>query len=700
MLFWLFACQSYSITISPQTPTTTDTLSFSVYDHSGNRVQTTEVLWLENDIGRVDYPTVDPHWTDKNESWKVQVTLDNGEKLLSDAVVIGNSLPTAEFSFTPEQPTADYDVTCHVETYDEDGDEVSHIIWWSKDDIVVDSPVLPANQASEGEWICHTLLEDDSEKIEHTTFVYLAPLSALPDTSNMLHNTSFEEMESNAWNYDGCSIVGTYQNHIPVDGNNMLVGGQDDCQATQNINVVEYGILPQHVDSLRLRLHIDGYLANKGTSDDYDDQIKFRVFFLDAEGAILAELHSLFAGEGEWIYRDAQRVLPVGTRSIQVQVFADWRADQWNDSFADAISLRIEPANMQEASVQKYPMLQDYRQDAMKIIWETDGSDHDPVVLWGDDLENSITNIRSTWIDEDHVVHVAEIEGLSPSQTVSYHVPVDDVAPSMLTTAPEEGDNFSMVWLGDNQEAYTRFTQHIEHFSQRNPNMLFVVGDLVQFGSKHDEWRQMWWEPLQTNSFAQTTPVLAARGNHDLDHPYAYAYVDLPENSSSYAFMYGDVYILVLNSHADLFPSPDPSFSGQYEYIEAQLQSAEAQSARFRIAAFHQAPYSNSSASSTPDQIYGNKGIRDFWVPLFEEYDVDVVIGGHYHSYQRGERNGITYLVTGGGGSTLLVQNFDTWDWMDLNLTYQYTMMYRENDVLRWETYNLDDILIDSFVVE
>ena len=160
--------------------------------------------------------------------------------------------------------------------------------------------------------------------------------------------------------------------------------------------------------------------------------------------------------------------------------------------------------------------------------------------------------------------------------------------------------------------------------------------------------------------------------------------------------MYGDVWILVLNSHADLFPTNNPDFPGQYEYIAEELQSDVAQNAAFRLVAFHQAPYSNSSTSSTPDQIYGNAGIREFWVPLFERFDVDSVISGHYHSYQRGELNGIQYLITGGGGSTLLQQQFDVWDWLSLNLTYQYTLMIREGNELRWETYDLDENLIDK----
>jgi len=42
------------------------------------------------------------------------------------------------------------------------------------------------------------------------------------------------------------------------------------------------------------------------------------------------------------------------------------------------------------------------------------------------------------------------------------------------------------------------------------------------------------------------------------------------------------------------------------------------------------------------------------WVPLFEEYGVQLVLSGHDHNYQRFAcRNGVTYVVHGGGAAGL-----------------------------------------------
>ncbi len=700
-MFWLtvWACSEPTIYLNPIAPDTTDELEVIVEDGNGERQVVSDVGWYKDGALTVQSRMLSPNWTSRGQNWHAEATLDNGTVLVAEPVSIVDALPEISVSIVPSIPTAGYPVLCDVTVSDADDDPVDVNVYWDNQaGVHIESPSLSPAESTIGTWTCTVEADDGFGVVADSISVDVVELPDLPNESPFLENTSFED-EFAGWEYEGCTRIQNYQGMVPFDGEWMLFGEQDDCLARQRVDLIEAGYAAQHIDASRLRVHVEGYLANSGVDDDYDDQVRLRVVFLDEDKQELGILDSLFAGVDYWLYRDAQRMLPIGTRYLDVQVVADWRADQWNDSFADQLAFNIEPATPTEPLLIKEPMLQDHRQDAMKIIWETDGVDHDPVILWGDNLENRVTNIRSTWIDENHIVHVGVIEGLEAGQEVQYQVPVQDFPVFTFHTAPAVGENFSMVWLGDNQEAYNRFTQHINNFAPKEPDMLFVVGDLLQWGSNFEEWDSMWWEPLQTQNFAQTTPILAARGNHDMDHAYSYAYVDLPGNGSSYSFMYGDVWILVLNSHADFAPTNNQQFPGQYEYIEEQLQSDEAQNAAFRLVTFHQAPYSNSSASSTTDQMYGNRGIRDFWVPLFEQYDVDSVISGHYHSYQRGELNGIQYLVTGGGGSTLLIQEFDVWDWLGLNLTYQYTLMVREGNQLRWETYDLNENLIDSWVI-
>ena len=46
--------------------------------------------------------------------------------------------------------------------------------------------------------------------------------------------------------------------------------------------------------------------------------------------------------------------------------------------------------------------------------------------------------------------------------------------------------------------------------------------------------------------------------------------------------------------------------------------------------------------------------MRTSLVPLFEKHKVDFVLNGHSHCYQRGELNGVKYVISGGAGSSRL----------------------------------------------
>lgn len=696
-MWWFFiSCKSPQITIHPPHPTTQDELSLRILEANG---QTTDVQWFKDGVLQVEASKVSSNWTARGQEWSAVAILENGIELESGVVTIENSPPTGAISFFPAQPVSEYEMKCIVEASDGDEDPITaSISWESPYGNFYPTDTIAPEAVVTGSWQCTAVLDDGYSSVEISEKTSVREMPVLPEIEeDILLDASFEGVDN--WEFQGCQIISEHGNRTPMHGERMLFGGTDNCQAWQMVDLIELGFSESHVDVLRLRARIEGYLANKAVSDDYDDQIYLQLIFLDDLDEELSRLQTMFGSEERWIYREAQRIIPIGTRKVLATVEADWRADNQNDSFADGLSFTIEPAEPLEPVLVKKPILQGTETTKQKIIWETDGVDYDPIVLWGEELENQCTEIKSTWIDENHIIHVAEIGGFEAGEMVKYQVPIEDLEPASFQTAPVRGDDFSIAWLGDNQEAYTRFTTHVSHIADKDPNMLFVVGDLVQTSSVHDEWQQMWWDPLQEKDFGQYSQILAARGNHDMDHPYSYAYVDLPENGSHYSFLYGDVFILVLNTHADLFP-PTSDIYGQYNYMVEALQSEEAQNATFRIVAFHQAPYSNASQSQTPDQLYGMQGVRDFWIPVFEQEGVDVVIAGHYHSYQRGEYNGITYLVTGGGGSTLLQQGSSNyWDWLDYDLVYQYTMMVREDNRLRFETYDLEDNLIDSWNV-
>jgi hypothetical protein len=135
-----------------------------------------------------------------------------------------------------------------------------------------------------------------------------------------------------------------------------------------------------------------------------------------------------------------------------------------------------------------------------------------------------------------------------------------------------------------------------------------------------------------------TRPLWVALGNHDIlgGHSGAdqLAYLGLP--ALPYAKALPGVQILFLDAnHPDI---------AQAQWLEARLSEP---GPALRVVVFHQPAYSCASHGSTP-------AVDTTWVPILEDHKVALVINGHDHYYERLESaNGVTYVVTGGGGAAL-----------------------------------------------
>lgn len=80
----------------------------------------------------------------------------------------------------------------------------------------------------------------------------------------------------------------------------------------------------------------------------------------------------------------------------------------------------------------------------------------------------------------------------------------------------------------------------------------------------------------------------------------------------------------------------------QRSWLEATLAATDG----LTIVSFHSPAFSCGKRGSTGSII-------ERWVPLFEQYGVDLVLNGHDHDYERFGIDGITYIVTGGGGQPI-----------------------------------------------
>ncbi len=485
----------------------------------------------------------------------------------------------------------------------------------------------------------------------------------------------------------------------PYAGSRFLHGGRNptgDMIVRQDIDLLATGFTVNDLDS-GAAVDAEAWLRNAYVTLTFDDQAYFRVACLDSQDRESASFRSMIAGNNAWTRRPLSGMLPPGTRKLRLEVVGRHRRDADNDSMADEVAVRLQrsPAPV-NPRITKLPMLQDYRQDAMRLLWETDGNLVLHSVEWGRSnvTEHSLTQVETEQIDTAHFIHRATLTGLSPETRYVYRVRSGETTSATYSfrTAPFRDTPFAVAWWGDSQVGPTVLQQLIPSMIARGVDWMGVAGDLASSGGSLYDWHTYWFGALEFRNMAQTHPALFARGNHDGEHPYSYAYSALPGNGSWYAFDYGNSRFIFLDTEASTSTSPE-----QYTWLANELARPETQNAMFRVVCFHKLPYANlwNGGGYT-----GEGWVRTDWVPLFQQYHVDVVINGHAHNYNRGVTNGVTYTVVGGGGGALDTERVAYWPLFTVEFSrYHYGLMQVTGNTLTWTAYDNSDRLLDSLIL-
>ncbi|HEX5223344.1 MAG TPA: metallophosphoesterase family protein [Verrucomicrobiae bacterium] len=484
----------------------------------------------------------------------------------------------------------------------------------------------------------------------------------------------------------------------PHSGVNFFHGGINTTASNaivrQDIDLIATGFTPDDLDAGAV-LDATAWLRNFYGAGNFDDQVFCRIGYLDDSGAELSAMRCIIAGDSVWVQRNLSGLLPAGTRALRVEIIGKHRRDADNDSMADDVTVRLQKAfPLPTPKITKLPMLQDVRPNAMTLFWETDGNLARHFVDWGRSniAENTFSQIETLQIDDSHFVHRATLAGLEVETSYVYRVRsgTNVTATYSFRTAPKPSTPFVAAWWGDNHGGTAILRQHVTNLLTHAPNLICVAGDMVNSGNAISEWNDYWFKPLETLNAAQTIPVIYARGNHDGEHALAYAYSALPGNEAWFAFDYGNSRFIFLDSEVTTSTSID-----QYNWLQTELSRPETQRAAFRIVCFHRPPYVNvwNGGGYT-----GEAFVRNDWVPLFTQKNVDLVISGHMHAYQRGASNGVMYVVSGGGGGTVDTEVVADWPLVEIEHNLHHFDIMRVNGpTLSWETYNTSNLPLDLF---
>ena len=269
-------------------------------------------------------------------------------------------------------------------------------------------------------------------------------------------------------------------------------------------------------------------------------------------------------------------------------------------------------------------------------------------------------------------VHHAHLTNLHPDTTYIYAALGDGVLPDAGTfrTAPTGRVPFTFTSFGDQSVptvawlpgagsgTYTAgisglaspaAADIVHGIEQVQPLFHLLNGDLCYANISDDRVRT--WNSFFANNTRSTRyrPWMPAAGNHENEKgngPVGYeSYLTrfaLPSNGSAdwnglwYAFTVGSVRVIVLqNDDVALQDGGDSYVSGysggeQRAWLEKQLKAARSsRQIDWVVVCMHQVMVSSSDANGA------DLGIRQNWGPLFDRYEVDLVLCGHEHDYER-----------------------------------------------------------------
>ena len=201
------------------------------------------------------------------------------------------------------------------------------------------------------------------------------------------------------------------------------------------------------------------------------------------------------------------------------------------------------------------------------------------------------------------------------------------------------------VWRESNQEERAIILAAI---AREQPELVLMLGDLVFCGSSASDWRE--FDALAAPIRHAGIPVLAVPGNHEywlsprVGRRNFQARFPLLEERRWHARSWGPLRLLLLDSNRRFLSSA--LWEKQARWYGEEIACADRDpETRGVLVLVHHPPYTNSSV--TADELH----VQRFFVPAFQAARKTLaILSGHVHSYERYERAGKTFLVTGGGG--------------------------------------------------
>ena len=258
--------------------------------------------------------------------------------------------------------------------------------------------------------------------------------------------------------------------------------------------------------------------------------------------------------------------------------------------------------------------------------------------------------------------HHARISGLKPSTTYDFEIESDGKKSPVMhfTTAPSDDREFRLLFGGDSRTgvlARGQVNLLMADLAENDDQLIAFAhgGDYIVSGKSWSQWSK--WlsqHELTVTKSGKVLPIIPTRGNHDGGPLYDEIF-DTPGGSGKNYFhtmISPKVALVTLNSEI--------SAGGEQQAWLAQTLFDLRPKVRWLLAEYHRPVW---PAVKSPGKA------KKFWVPLFEKFNMDLVVESDGHVIKRTvpirnekeDPTGIVYVGEGGLGVPQRKPKTDRW---------------------------------------
>ncbi|MHA1953255.1 MAG: fibronectin type III domain-containing protein [Candidatus Heimdallarchaeaceae archaeon] len=286
--------------------------------------------------------------------------------------------------------------------------------------------------------------------------------------------------------------------------------------------------------------------------------------------------------------------------------------------------------------------------------------------------------------------HEVELTELTPDSIYHYRVGNGETwSKDYKFKTGTTGEHTSFVAWGDSRHNRQDRKDIMRTVNSLEHDFTIFSGDFVDEGSELSHWYE-WFEDF--SPYLNHIPLMGVMGSHEENHTNYYDFFALPGKEEDYSFNYGPIHFICIHSEMRYY---GVTFNDTVDWLLDDLETHK--SYKWKIVLQHNPAYASSSHYHNGDF----DGIISNLVPIYEEYNISMVIAGHNHMYERLQKNNITYVVAGGAGAPLyaVVPEYKLNESIYRESTYHAVLLDVFENQIDMRAFRTDKSLMDQYTI-